>query len=67
MRPITDTQRQCVIAATIDPLIFLRRGFGHSKAGPFYAAQTVHALIKRGDLRILRNGRQVLVTARAAA
>lgn len=66
MRPLTDTQRRCVISATIEPLVFLRRGFAHTKAGPFHAAQTVHALIKRGDLRILRNGRQVLVTARAA-
>jgi len=66
MRPLTDTQRACMIAATIDPLVFLRRGFAHTKSGPFYAAQTVHALIRRGDLRFLRNGRQVLVTARAA-
>lgn len=66
MRPLTDTQRRCMIEATIDPLMFIRRGFARTKAGPFYAAQTVHALVKRGDLRILRNGRQVLVTARAA-
>ncbi len=63
---MTDIQRRCLIAATIDPLIFCRRGFAHSKAGPFYPAQTVHALIKTGALRFLRNGRQVLVTARAA-
>jgi hypothetical protein len=66
MRPITPTQRECLIAATIEPLQFYRRGFGHSKAGPFYTAQTVHALLKTGSLRFLRHGPQVMVTARAA-
>jgi hypothetical protein len=66
MRPITPTQRQCMIEATIDPLLFRRRGFARTKTGTFYSPQTVHALIKRGDLRFIRNGRQVLVTARAA-
>jgi len=66
MRPITPTQRQCLIAATVDPLQHFRRGFGHTKAGPFYTAQTVHALLKTGSLRFMRHGPQVMVTARAS-
>ena len=66
MKEFSDTQRRCLIEATIDPLVFCRRGFARTKAGPFYSAQTVHALLKTGALRFLRNGRQVLVTARAA-
>jgi hypothetical protein len=64
---ISPTQRECLIAATINPLHFYRRGFGHTKAGPFYTAQTVHSLVKTGSLRFLRHGPQVMVTARAAA
>jgi hypothetical protein len=66
MRPITPTQRACLIEATIEPLMFRRRGFARTKTGTFYTPQTVHALIKTGALRFIRNGRQVLVTARAA-
>lgn len=66
MRPITPIQRACLIEATIEPLLFRRRGFARTKTGNFYTAQTVHALVKTGALRFIRNGRQVLVTARSA-
>ncbi len=66
MRPITPTQRNCIIEATIEPLFPFRRGFARSKAGPFYNLQTVHRLIDIGALRFVRNGPVALVTARAA-
>lgn len=68
----SDSQRRCVIEATIEPLSPFPRGFARSKAGPFFEVRTVHSLIKSGDLRILliggkgRGRQRVLVTARAA-
>ena len=70
MKPLSTIQRACIIAATIDPLIPFRRGYGASKAGPFYDVRTVHSLIQTGALRMIMNraGRQFgTVTARAAA
>ena len=69
MKPLSTIQRACIIAATIDPLIPFRRGYGASKAGPFYDVRTVHSLIQTGALRRIMNrgGRQFrTVTARAA-
>jgi len=48
---LSDTQRACVIEATIEPLMAFRRGFGRSKQGPFFALATVRALINSGHLR----------------
>lgn len=67
---ITNLQRACLIAATIEPLTPFRRGYARSKAGPFYDVRTVHALIQTGALRMIMNraGRQFgTVTARAVA
>ena len=67
---ISDPQRRCIIAATIEPLIPFRRGYARSKAGPFYDVRTVHTLIQTGALRMILNraGRKFgSVTARAAA
>lgn len=69
MKPLSDTQRRCLIEATIDPLLPFRRGFARSKAGPFFELQTVHALVKTGALRIfhpVRGRSRTVVTARAA-
>ena len=70
MKPLSDIQRRCIIAATIDPLIPFRRGYGASKAGPFYDVRTVHALIQTGALRMIMNraGRKFgTVSARSTA
>jgi len=48
---LSDTQRQCMIEATIEPLMAFRRGFARSKQGPFYQLQTVRALLDSGHLR----------------
>jgi hypothetical protein len=69
MKPLSSIQRACIIAATINPLIPFRRGYGLSKAGPFYDVRTVHALIQTGALRMIMNraGRKFgTVSARAA-
>jgi hypothetical protein len=69
MKPLSTIQRACIIAATIDPLIPFRRGYGRTKAGPFFDVRTVHSLIQTGALRMIMNraGRQFgTVTARAA-
>ena len=69
MRPITPTQRDCLIEATIDPLIAYRRGFARSKAGPFFSLLTVRALVEVGALRAYhpaRGRRGLRVTAMAA-
>ena len=69
MKRLTDTHRQCVIEATIDPLVSYRRGFARTKDGPFFAHQLVRELIKAGALRsyYTPNGRRDLhVSARAA-
>jgi hypothetical protein len=68
MKPFSATQRSCIIAATIDPLIPFRRGFGHSKAGPFFDLRTVASLVKSGALRIfhpVRGKHRIQVSARA--
>jgi len=71
MKPYSDIQKRCIIAATIDPLIPFRRGYSHSKTGPvFYDVRTVHSLIQTGALRMImvRAGRKFgTVTARAIA
>lgn len=69
MKHLSEIQRRCVIEATIEPLTPYPKGFARSKAGPFYDARTVHALIQKGDLRLIlkRAGRCFgTVTARAA-
>ena len=66
---ITETQRRCLIEATIDPLVAYRRGFARTKVGPFFSLQTVNALVDIGALRAYhpRRGRRGLhVSARAA-
>lgn len=67
MSTITETQRRCVIEATIEPLRQFRRGYARDKSGPFFKPQTVEALIGNGHLRPSphcgRGGRTV--TARA--
>ena len=68
MKPLTD-KRRCIIEATIEPLMPFRKGFGRSKAGPFFCNGTVMAMVERGDLRLwreVRGRRRVLVSARAA-
>lgn len=52
---IYDNQRRCVIEATIAPLTLFRRGFGRSKAGPFFQGKTVDGLIERGILRVIQS------------
>ena len=69
MKPLSSIQRACIIAATIEPLTPFRRGYGLSKAGPFYDVRTGHSLIQTGALRMIMNraGRQFgTVTARTA-
>lgn len=67
-----DVRRRCIIAATIEPLIPFRRGFGHSKMGPFFENRTVQSLVSTGELRVVKpsgrgKGRHtIFVTARAA-
>lgn len=66
---ISDTQRRCLIEATIEPLAAYRRGFARTKAGPFFSLQTVNALVEIGALRAYhpRRGRRGLhVSARSA-
>ena len=71
MKPFSNRQRDCIIAATINPLIPFRRGYALSKTGPvFYDVRTVHSLIQAGALRMIMNraGRKFgTVTARATA
>ncbi|MDB5937567.1 MAG: hypothetical protein JWQ01_4911 [Massilia sp.] len=67
--PLSAVQRQCLIAATIEPLAPFPRGFAHTKNGPFFDVRTIHSLVQRGELRMIKNraGRQYgSVTARAA-
>lgn len=66
-KPMSDRQRDCLIAATIQPLTPFRRGYAHSRSGPFYGLQTVNKLIRTGALRMVKDraGRQFgTVTAR---
>lgn len=68
MKPLSSTQRECIIEATIDPLTPFPRGFARSKAGPFFQLQTVHSLVKTGALRIyhpVRGRSRMAVSARA--
>lgn len=70
MKPLSITQRDCIIEATIDPLTPFPRGFGRSKAGPFFELRTVSSLVKSGALRIyhpVRGRSRMAVSARAAA
>lgn len=48
---ITELQTRCLIEATIGPLIAFRRGFGRSKAGPFFELKTFQPLVDSGALR----------------
>ena len=69
MKPLSLTQRHCIIEATIEPLTPYPRGFARSKAGPFFEIRTVHALVNTGALRIyhpVRGRSRIQVTARAA-
>ena len=70
MKPLSNMQRACIIAATIEPLTPFRRGYARSKAGPvFYDVRTVHSLIQTGALRMImiRTGSKFgTVTARSA-
>jgi hypothetical protein len=66
---MTETQRRCIIEATIDNLVQFRRGFARSKQGPFFALPTVQNLIETGALRIVRDrsgSHYLKLTARAA-
>jgi hypothetical protein len=66
---MSQTQRRCIIAATIAPLICFRRGFAATKAGPFYRLDTVQALIESGALRAIypqRGKRALQLSARAS-
>lgn len=66
---LSDRQRNCIIAATTDRLLPFRRGFAHSKRGPFFDLRTVRSLVHSGDLRLVHEfggNRLVFVTARAA-
>lgn len=51
MKPLSSTQRDCIIEATIDPLVSFRRGFARDRSGPYFSIATVDGLIKRGALR----------------
>jgi hypothetical protein len=67
---LSDSQLRCLIEATIDPLVPFRRGFGRSKAGPFFDLRTVQSLLNSGELREVRpvRGRhRMQVSGRAAA
>lgn len=55
MSALTDTQRRCVIDATIEPLRQFRRGYARGKFGPFYKPQTIETLIQNGHLRPTRH------------
>lgn len=57
---MSHTQRLCIIHATIAPLVFFRRGYAISKAGPFFRPSTVRALVRNGALRQLPNGHRAL-------
>lgn len=66
---LSNIQRRCLIDATISPLVGYRRGYANSKAGPFYNLRTVHGLIERGVLRVVRDrggAHYLRLTARAA-
>jgi hypothetical protein len=68
-RPVSEVQRDCIIAATIEPLTPYRRGYARSRQGPFYGLQTVNKLIRTGALRMIKHraGRRPgTVTARDA-
>jgi hypothetical protein len=69
VRPLSPVQRQCVIEATIEPLAPYPRGYARTKTGPFFDARTVHYLVLRGDLRMIKErvgAHFRSVTARAA-
>lgn len=66
MKPLSPTQRRCIIDATIEPLRPFRRGFAPTKTGPFYEAQTINALIKTGALRVIKKTKApIRLSARA--
>lgn len=62
----SNVQRRCIIAATIAPLVEYRRGYAHSKMGPFHKRCTVDALLRSGDLRRVAKPGLPTVSARAA-
>jgi hypothetical protein len=69
VKPLSSLQRQCIIAATIEPLVSFRRGYARDRFGPFFNLRTVSNLINRGALRVIRDraGKNYLrLTARAA-
>lgn len=70
MKPLSTIQRQCIIAATIEPLVPFPRGFARSKFGPFFNLRTVTGLISSGALRIyhpVRGKHRIQVTAFSGA
>jgi hypothetical protein len=69
MSTISDKHRICIIEATIGDLVAFRRGFGRTKAGPFFEIRTVNALVSKGLLRAYhahRGRRGLRISARAA-
>ncbi|QDM32066.1 hypothetical protein FNL55_12540 [Tardiphaga sp. vice352] len=55
VRPLSPAQRQCIIEATIEPLAPYPRGYARAKTGPFFDTRTVHYLVLRGHLRIIKD------------
>lgn len=66
LRPLTPPQRRAVIDATNAPLIGYRRGYAHTKAGPFHSHRTVQSLRKQGALRRMHPWNVNRVTAWAS-
>ena len=65
LQPPSPLQRQCIIAATIAPLVYFRRGYARSKAGPFFRPSTVRALLRNGALLSEERRGQRILTALA--
>jgi hypothetical protein len=66
---LSANHRLCIIEATIGDLVVFRRGFGRTKAGPFFEIRTVNSLITKGILRAYhahRGRRGLRISARAA-
>lgn len=61
---LSDTQRRCIIEATIEPLVQFPRGFARTKMGPFFYVNTIQGLLKTGALRRIWRGR-FIITARS--
>ncbi|WGR74311.1 MULTISPECIES: hypothetical protein [unclassified Bradyrhizobium] len=65
---LSDTQRACIIEATIQPLRRFPKGYGRPSGEVFFDHRTVGSLLKTGHLRMIYppGGWRPFVTARAA-